>query len=206
MRVRVRGLLTAFVVVQAAMVGGCLPLQYNYLEPSAPTGKVEQWRGACGGAYNYITFTAPNYSWVQVRLSTSEFDFEKRIPAPLALVVAVRKQIPIEYGPFADEEKQAVYDSWHARKITLVPKAGWILVSWEGGGRAELPISLPDAKSVLVLDERKESIEWEIAIPEFSGQFLDVQMPPFLIDGAELDFPSVHFQRVNKLLSTPINC
>ncbi|HUD53195.1 hypothetical protein [Parvibaculum sp.] len=201
-----RRVLSASFAVQAIILAGCIPQGYNYFEPSAPSGHVEQWRGACGGAYDHITFTAPNYSWVQVRLSTSEFDYDKRVPAPLTVYLTIRKHIPSEFGPFADEEKQAVYNSWQAQKISIAPTAGSIDVSWQGGGHASLPISFPDAKAVLVLDEKKDFFEQKVVIPGFAEQSFDVQLPTFLIDGVALEFPPVHFQRVDKILASAINC
>lgn len=200
-----RRFLSASLAVQVIILAGCIPQGYNYFEPSASSGHVEQWRGACGGAYDHITFVAPNYSWVQVRLSTSEFDFVERVPVPLTFYLTIRKYIPSQF-PFTDEEKQAVYNSWQARKVVVAPTMGAIEVSWEGGGHAALPISFPAAKSTLILDEKEHYFEQTVVIPGFRGQYLDVRMPTFLIDGVALEFPPVHFQRVDKILASAINC
>lgn len=181
------------------VLAACVPLKYEYFEPSASSGKIGPWRGACGGADDFITFTSPNYSWVEIRLNVSEYE-KGRIAQHPSLHLTIRKNVPIEFGPFANEEKAQTYSEWSARRVTVEATQPNILIAWGNGGRAAL--KLPATSYVL----ERESIRIPLPLPEFTGNWLEVELPDFVVDGAKLVVPPVRFERVEKFKATPLNC
>lgn len=177
----------------------CVPLKYEYFEPSAPSGQVGPWRGACGGADDHITFESPAYSWVEVRLSVSEFKNGVRSATPV-VELTVQKNIPIEFGPFADEEKQRLYAEWGVQRVTIELQRPEIEVTWENDGHAVLELS----QSIYVLE--RGWVRERMELPSFEGDWLEVVMPALSVDGQAFEIPRIRFDRVEKFKQTPINC
>mgnify|MGYP001004413099 CR=1 FL=1 len=112
----------------------------------------------------------------------------------------MQKNIPIEFGPFADEEKQRLYAEWEAQRVTIELQRPEIEVTWENDGHAVL--ELP--QSIYVLERRW--VRERMNLPSFEGDWLEVVMPALSVDGRAFEIPRIRFDRVEKFKQTPINC
>lgn len=197
--------LTTAAAITGLLASGCVPVSESYFQPSAPGGKAEPYRGACGGAPDHITFQPENFDWVAVRFST--IPPNKSVSRPLIVEMTIRKNVPYEFLLFpsveAQRERAARSKAKREQAIAITASSNTVRASWAEGGFALLPIAFFDEKNQAVL---KGGLNSRIEMPEFSGDWLLLEPPALSFDGVWLELPAIRFSRTEGTFMAPINC
>jgi hypothetical protein len=194
----------------AATLGACLslagcivvPVSVTSMEPSAVSGQIERLGAPCPVPVE-IRFAAPNLDWIYTELWVALPNQTSSGKLELNLWFRKEPRITSFFRTDADREE---YGSKMRHHVEIDPAAATIALSWENDGKATVPVfpKFLNGESSLLLTVWRYERNFEV--PEFSGDWLDVDLPAIAFDGVARDFPRIRFTRVSRTAIESIRC
>jgi len=187
-------------VILALGIAGCVPVRYDYLEPTAPDAQAEECR--CAPPLNCISFTPPGLD-IRAQISAR---LPQGSPSNQLLVdLTIDKHFNHKPGsPGMDEHRKRFWNEWEPHHVVISSEGSTVVFEWPGH-RIEQPLEFPGSKLMpQVWSFNIYHREW--SIPSFSGDRFTITLPPLEFDGVRMVVPPVTFTRKSAIFATPINC
>jgi hypothetical protein len=180
----------------------CISQERTYFEPSAPTGKVGAYK-VCGGTPDFIEFDPIDIKHVGVSMHII-MPYGGRPPA---LFLMIGKQgtsgVDRAFGGSADTK---AWNAWFETPMVVGAPSNVIVIDWAQGHHDEKLAFPGPPYRVVTNDTWNHFFQQTIPLPYLSGDWVEVTLPPLILDGHTLDIPKVHFGKVTRTQVTGINC
>jgi|GEM_PF-5450003 len=180
------------------LLSGCVPDRYSFFRPDAPSGVLSPTHGTCNDVPDAITLRSKNGGGYIVRLRASGPD-ETRIRVSIEIGQGnIHPEKSFWFDPKADKDISERRVQEHS--FAFADDKVWVTLPH--GERAAYRLEFPGGSSTF----SAWAYQYGIVVKKQVGDWFDLELPPFSIDGVSFQVPAARFTPATVTAMTGINC